>query len=144
MRPLRRITPILPVSAMKTYSISTPQDTHFRKATCKEVDCEHYLNGWMTTVLANSDDERLIRRAGRHFTVEKRPDGFLRFVFHAGQTCFAAVHHRVPLEREPFHVVRDGDWRGNPTRRRTGLKANDWLDSFQEDTARTIAFKERG
>ena len=34
------------------------------------------------------------------------------FTFEAGQQCF--TQHHVP-DRPQFFVVRDGDWRGNPT-----------------------------
>ena len=126
-----RPAPSLPTTAMKTYEVLAPTRTHWRKATCAEVDCPHHLHGWATTVQAGSADEALIRRAGRHFTAQPQPGGFLQFVFPAGQPCFKAHQHRVLLDRQEIFVVRGGDWRGNPrgipTQR---LEPAAWVDNF--------------
>jgi hypothetical protein len=47
---LFRIEPQLPVGATKTYSALAPLATHFRAATCEDVDCGNYLHGWKTVV----------------------------------------------------------------------------------------------
>ena len=47
MRPVNRILPALPVTAMKTYSIDAPMGTHFRAATCVEVECVHQEGKWV-------------------------------------------------------------------------------------------------
>lgn len=129
---LNRWQPAGPVQAYKTYGLAMPVETHRRRASCAEVNCPHYLHGWATTVAAGSDDEALIRRAGRHFTIPERLEGgFVRFTFPPGQPCFRAASHTISLEREPFYGVRDGDWRGNPTgRRRRHANGADWTDDF--------------
>lgn len=143
---MNRITPNLPAAAYQTYELAVPLPTHWRPATCAEIDCPAYLYGWATTVLPDSADEALIRRAGRHFTVERTPDGFLRFVFPAGQPCFAASAHRVQVEREPLYLVRGGDFRGNPRRipTRVHADATDWVDDFGEHQLRIAESIERG
>lgn len=128
-----RPTPRMGVGAYKTYALQLPKTTHYRKAMCQEVECEAYANGWTTTIdLSTELGERQARyikdRSGRRFTLaENLP--MLRFTFPFGQQCFAS--HQVPLEREPFYVVRGGDWRGNPrgdVRKHT--RAADWIDDF--------------
>jgi hypothetical protein len=135
-RTLTRSQPAGPVQAYITFRAAAPLATHWRPASCAEVDCAHYVNGWATTVLPGSDEEALVRQAGRVWRHQVQggpwPDaaGFLRFEFEAGQVCFAAHRHRVPLERPPLFVVRNGDWRANLGVRRTHTRATDWVDEF--------------
>lgn len=91
----------------QTYRVSSPLATHFRPASCADVDCPHYLNGWQTMVPADSPQAEYIRAGcGRRFTEERTPDGLARFVFEAGQACFE--QHMAPLGREPLYLVRHG------------------------------------
>lgn len=144
MQPFR-LDPAGPVQAYKTYRITAPLQTHWRKATCAEVDCPHHLNGWATTVFAGSDDEALIRRAGRHFTVEPAEGGMLRFLFPAGQACFRSSTHRLPLERPALCVVRGGDWRRHlGVIRDHGERADLWVEDFAENQDRIRTAIERG
>lgn len=139
---LFRIEPAIGAEHMKTYQIVAPVATHWRAATCAEVECEHSQRGWATTVLPGSDDEATLRRAAdggidghrRWFTRETQPDGFVRYIFAPGQPCFRASTHRVPLERDPLFRVKGGDWRGNPRGISTRTHANgaDWVDDFGE------------
>lgn len=130
-----RIEPAMPVSAYKTYAISAPVQTHTRPATCAESDCVAWRNGWVTTVdvsteLGARQAKYITSASGRKYTMTEE-SGFARFEFLAGQKCF--WEHRVPLDREPLLIVRDGDWRGNPTgRRRLHAKPADWVEDFQE------------
>ena len=126
------IVPNLGAEHFKTYQIVAPTSTHFRPATCREVECRSYMNGWRTTVLPDSPQALYIRRSsGRMFAESRNPDGTVSFTFSAGQTCFRAADHRVSLEREPFYVVRDRDFRGNP-RGTSPVRRNarDWVDDF--------------
>lgn len=126
-----RITPNAPVAAFKTYSVKAPISTHFRPATCEEVDCAAFLNGWKTVLAETQTDMiALIYKSGRSFTMKQ--DGPMRvYRFEPGTKCFQASTHRVPLERDPLFIVRDGDWRGNPTgRRRVHQRAADWVEDF--------------
>jgi len=117
---------------MQTYSVAQPLVSHFRPATCKEVDCEQQRLGWMTLV-----DERIgrgkaqahyIRRQSeRHFREEQLEGGMTAFVFEAGQECFK--QHQMPLEREPFFFKTQGDWRRYLGRPRP-MRGQDWLDDF--------------
>jgi hypothetical protein len=135
--PMTRREPKGPVELYKTYEMVRPISTHTREASCQEVMCQAYANGWRTILDLSTDkgvaQARYIREhSGRSFVVEHEPtpeDPRLIFRFKSGQKCFA--EHRVPLEIEPLYRIRGGDYRGNPlgiptvTRRR-----DDWLDDF--------------
>lgn len=131
------IVPSLPSQHFKTYEIIAPLQTHFRKATCAEVECPGYVNGWVTRVPAGSQAEQYIRSgsSGRRFHestgYSELAEGVAEFMFPPGQQCFASDKHRVPLEREPFYIARGGDARGNPLReRRVHTRAADWQEDF--------------
>jgi hypothetical protein len=129
-----RIAPNMPVEAYKTYRILSPQSTHFRPATCAEADCPHYLNGWRVRV--EGLDAALLhaaRTSGRHYVEQQIREGETWLVFSAGQSCFQVSQHRVRLDRPELYLVRDGDWRGNPTgRQRAHAGPQDWIDDFGE------------
>lgn len=148
MRPIFRVDPALPAHLVKTYAIASPVETHFRPATCAEMECEAYRNGWRTAIDLNGtlgqQQAKFIReRSGRHFTMEFKPGGGLLFTFPAGQRCFA--DHKIPLGRPELYVVREGDWRGNP--RRTEplvLTADQWVDDFGEHQDRLKTALDQG
>ena len=97
---------------------------YWRRATCEEVKCEDYRKGFVTVVPDNSDHADFIRRELRHtysFLEGPRDEaGLVSFTFQAGQTCFRASTHRVPIERNPL-LLRD----------RQSLEVNHWLEEFQ-------------
>lgn len=144
MRPINRIAPKLPVHQMTSYQLTAPAGTHFRKATCKEVDCWAHVRGWATKIDVNSElgarQAKYIRlHSGRTFTTTADA-GLITFKFPAGQTCF--TEHRVPLERDPLFIVRGGDWRGAVGAARQHANAADWVDEFanhQNNLAEMIA-----
>jgi hypothetical protein len=131
-----RLQPALPVTAYKTYQVLMPKSTHTRPARCEEVECAAHQRGWVTRVDVTTElgqaQARYIRnQAGRAFTTAQLPGNIVAFQFPAGQQCFA--EHRVSLERPALYVVRDGDWRGNPTGRRMQHASDrDWVDDFGE------------
>lgn len=145
-----RVTPALDVTQVQTFAIATPIATHTREASCAEVDCEHYLNGWRTTVDEGTDlgqqQAYYIRNvSGRHYREDRnQAPGLTVFEFEAGQTCFTAEPHRIQTRPELF-VVRDGDWRGNPTgRRRIHQRPEDWVDEFANHQLAVRELRERG
>lgn len=132
-----RIPPQLPPGAMKTYQVLAPGSTHYRSATCEEVGCAAYSQGWRTTLdlsteLGQRQAEYIRKESGRKYS-EERPDGVVAtFFFEPGQRCFA--RHRVRVGRPEIYVVREGDWRGNPRgispRRHT--RPEHWVEDFGE------------
>jgi len=148
-RPINRVTPALPMQAYKTYALATPLRTHFRRATCEEVGCRHWKEGWRMQIDPNNDlgarQLNYIRlHSGRAYVQVPGPQGAsVTLLFKPGQRCFA--EHRIPLEREPLVAVRGGDWRGNPDgmiRRHT--RAADWVEDFAEHQIKIIEERKRG
>jgi hypothetical protein len=133
---LFRVDPQMPAANYKTYQISAPLSTHFRVATCQEVQCAAWIRGWTTVVDAATDlggrQANYIRlKSGRHFTFTQAGT-VVTFRFPPGQRCFR--EHQTRLDRAEIFVVRGGDWRGNPrgVEPRVHRRAADWVDDFAE------------
>ncbi len=120
----------------RTYQIVAPVSTHFRPATCEEVDCDAHKHGWKTLVPSNSDQALYIRSgaSGRRFTEHALEGAVTEFIFEAGQQCFGASKHVIPLERDPIFNVRENGL----TRRHTRPEL--WTEDFAGhlDTVRRI------
>jgi hypothetical protein len=146
-----RPEPALPVTAMKTYRIAAPLATHWRPATCAEVECPEYLNGWISdideaTELGQRQATFIRCDRTRAHAEERLPSGLTRFSFPAGTTPFAGPRHdhRVQNGRPERFLERDGDWRGNPTGWQRELGVDDWADSFANHQDKLAARLERG
>lgn len=133
----QRLPPTMPVGAYKTYQIVSPVATHWRKATCAEVDCDHYVNGFRTRVderleLGQKQAHYIRKESGRRFTEDRDDAGLTVFTFEPGQRCFASDSHKLPLERPELYLTRPGDWRGNPTGERPyqHTKPEFWVEDF--------------
>lgn len=142
---LFRINPALPVQSYKTYGIKAPIATHHRKATCREVNCSAYANGWRTVIDVSTDlgskQANYIRlHSGRSFTWSQT-ESVVEFTFPAGQNCFA--EHTVPLEREPIFLTRGGDWRAQ-TSEANVMRGEDWLDDCMNNQDKLKTIIERG
>lgn len=149
MRELFHIPVKGPVEAYKTYSLLLPVQTHYRKATCQEVECEAYANGWVTridptTELGRKQLNYIRLHSGREFIDITTVDSpMVELTFPSGQSCFGT--HHVPSEREPIPIVRDGDWRGNPTgRTRQHVRVADWVEDFGEHQQAIVDEIEKG
>lgn len=105
----------MPSHSYKTYAIRTPT-SHRRRATCAEVDCLAYLNGWsfhLETLAAL--DTQLVYTAlhsGKRFRKVSLGPGQTYLEFEAGQECFegTAGRHEVQVRSE-LYVVGRGDHR---------------------------------
>lgn len=150
MRPINRVTPLGNPMAYKTFAITQPLATHWRPGTCAEVECGPHQHGWATTVDESTDLGRrqayfITSRSGRRFTEARNEAGLTVFTFEAGQTCFAADKHHVPLERPVNHFVWGGDWRVKPSRHDLKtMRGQDWVESFQAHQDRLKTTLERG
>ena len=137
---------LLPPQAYQTYTIAVPLATHWRPATCDEVDCPHYLLGWRTLVPADSPQADYIRHdRTRSATEERTPEGLAAFTFGPGQRCFQASQHKVQNGRPERFIQRGGDHRANPDARvieHTG--PSPWVDSFGENQERLTDAQQRG
>lgn len=145
----RRVDAALGAGAMKTYQVLAPPATHFRAATCAEVDCPHHLYGWRTVVdpgtdLGAAQVEFIKTESGRRFQSYWDEAGLVTFTFEAGQECF--TRHRLRRDVDALYLVRDGDWRGNPlgTSPRRHANADDWVDDFATHQQKLSERLERG
>lgn len=142
-----RIDPQGRADQYKTYEVAAPLETHWRKATCAEVECDAHLRGWATAIDVSTDlgktQANYIRlHSGRKYTVTE-VGTIVTFTFPSGQQCFRP--HRVPLDRPGIFIVRSGDWRGNPdgfVRRHSN--AEDWVNDFSEHQDKLKTTIERG
>ena len=145
-----RSLPNIPAGGYQTYEIDAPLETHWRQATCEEVECPHYLHGWATTMLPSTDDERFMLAAAKHFGIKfltpvmRTSEGLNRYMFPPGQKCFKHQAHRVPLERDPIFKVWGGDWRGTDGTGREFAKAENWIDHFANHQDKIAKKLERG
>lgn len=128
-----RIEPKAGPAAYKTYQIVAPLRTHYRAATCAEVGCERRERGFRTTLDTSKADHARVAKwiedhSGRKYD-RAVMEPMVSYTFPAGQDCFE--QHKIPLERDPIYVVRDGDYRGNPRGTRpVTRRAEDWVDDF--------------
>ena len=129
-----RPNPKLPTGFYKTYRVASPISTHYRPATCAEVECKAYRDGW-TYKKADLERENLlytVTHAGKRYremTLDDSSDVYL--VFEPGQVCFQAATHRISLQRPEFYFAGRGDYRSFSHRRAAQFdKPEDWVDSF--------------
>ncbi len=148
---LFRIPSAMPAENYKTYSMRRPLKTHWQPATCEDVDCHAFLNGWATVVnegseLGQAQADYIRHDRTRRHAEERTAEGMTRFVFPAGQVCFRQSEHRQPLFKDPVFLVKGGDWRGNPRGVKTVVHRNgeNWQEDFAEHQDRLKTLIERG
>lgn len=124
----------------RTFRVSAPLATHWRKATCEEAQCAHFLNGWVTKCVTAEQMEYIRSLSGRVF--EEREPGV--FYFAPGQTCFRNDTHRVPVEREAIYTEFVGDHRHTLSAPRRYDRAEQWVAEFAEHQEKLRAQQERG
>jgi hypothetical protein len=136
---------MLPPEAKKTYSIRAPIATHWRSASCAEVDCELYTDGWrLRAELLSEGDLHLIRESGRKWTELQIAEGETWLVFSPGTPCllqwsvgqpFTERNHKVQARPEVY-LLTPGDWRmwcGEEYRFR---RSDQWVEDFGEHQER--------
>lgn len=145
-RPPRRFPPKLETQQYKTYQIASPVTTHYRRATCAEVECAAYLNGW--TYREADLDAKLryvVTHAGKQYSRKQLTEGGDWYlVFEPGQSCFSVMSHRKTLERPEIFLVGKGDWRSYMPREARRMRAEDWVDDCANHQATLAAAIERG
>jgi hypothetical protein len=145
---LNRVPPKMPAAAYQTYAVVRPKRTHWRKATCQQVECPHWLKGWRQTIDLNTplgqEQARYIKQhSGRAYTKIGQFNGVVELEFPAGQQCF--TEHRVPLDRDSLFQLKGGDWRGNPAGVPTRtLSPVAWRDNYGENQEKLAEIARRG
>lgn len=143
-----RIQPKLPVANMQTYQMVAPRPTHFREATCMEIDCPNLEYGWKTVIdettdLGQMQGHYIRKESGKKFVESRDALGMTVFTFEAGQKCFQP--HQVRLDKPEIFLVRGGDWRGNPRGEiRRHVRPEDWVEDFAEHQGKIIDAIEKG
>ncbi len=141
-----RLPPQMRPDAYVTYSIEAPLETHWRKASCEEVACLHYLLGWQITAdertdLGQAQAHYIRTKAGRRFSEDHNPAGLTVFTFEAGQKCFR--QHQSRIEREEIFEKKAGDFRiAHPPNR--VMRPDDWVDDFAEHQEKLAHELEKG
>lgn len=151
IRKLTRVEPVGPTQAYKTFAVRSPLSTHYRRATCEEIDCPDYLHGWYLKIEGTPEDLLYTaRNSGRKYTIgevliELKDDEdnvvsteiFKAFIFEAGQACFRASTHVKSLERPEFFFAGRGDHRSFSIRKAQQFERPDqFVESFEDHLAR--------
>lgn len=147
---VNRIPPTLPPGAMQTFEVDAPLATHWRAATCEEVECAAWMQGWTTDVPSDHPDEirmlkayeKEIRSGG--ITATTTPEGLMRYSFPAGTPCFRRIYHRLPLERDAIFTVRSGDHRGTDGVICQYNNGAEWVDAFANHQSKISDLVNRG
>lgn len=135
----------------RVYTVHSPITEKTRRATCEEVGCPAYLNGWRVRVdVLPPDMQHAARMSGRRFTevvLDIDPDSGERYdppatflVFEAGQTCFAARLHTMP-DRPELYLIGSNHL---APRARHRVSAQSWVDDFGEHAEKINDIIKRG
>lgn len=111
--------------------ISRPLSTHTVPATCGQVDCVAWLNGWETQLDLTIPEHQTaadwirVNRRGQ-FVEYVNQDGLTCFDFPPGLPCLEAHTHRRHLERPPLFVI------SSMGHTREHVREVDWGEDFAE------------
>jgi len=133
----------------KHWTIASPLATHWRAATCEEVGCLDHNNGWRIRIdTLPAEMQHAAKTSGRHWSecvIDVDPDTGERydppavyFVFEAGQPCFRASTHQVPVGRPELYLV------GNRGEVRTYDRSDQWADDCATETDKIVNIIGRG
>lgn len=143
-RPLQRVTPQMPTHNYQTFQVASPLETHYRQASCAEVDCDQYLNGWRLRIDGLPPDLlHIAKNSGRQYTMERISETETWLVYPAGQTCFKAPH-RTSLERPEFYRIGRGDYRSYSVHSARSVSTEEWLDRFRTNQDNLLEILKRG
>jgi hypothetical protein len=118
------------------YQATYPLESHWRQATCKEVDCHNYVMGWVTRVVIGSDMDSYIKEVSKTRKYNMvREGGFNAYYFEAGQQCFSgeARQHRIKLERGAW-LTKNAPSRSPLFLEQNAMDVDQWIDEFNEDS----------
>jgi hypothetical protein len=139
-----RLPPQGPVQAYQTFSVRSRPDRAVRTV-CEQVACPAWRDGWESVIdegtgLGKAQAAYIRSQSGRTFREMRTEAGLTVFRFESGQRCFA--DHKT---RPELYLVRDGDFRGNPTGRvRRHERPQDWVENVQEELGRFNEDRHRG
>lgn len=148
---LNRIEPRMGPDSYITYSQRAPLGSHWREATCEEVECYDFQSGFVTTVdtsapLGEKQFYFLTHDPKRSPSIQRVADTVFKFVYKPGTICMKFYEHRAPIGRPPLYLVSGGDWRGNPRQTPTvrHRSVENWVEDFSEHQDRIATVAQRG
>ena len=119
------------IQRISQYQVTWPKESHWRRATCAEVDCPRYLLGWTTTVEAESPQYDFVRAdRERHYRAEVTGEGLITLHYPAGQRCFGSDHWKK-LDRGPW-LTRDLPRLEAGRVEHNAMEPDRWVDEFNE------------
>lgn len=123
LKPLPSVIQERVLAQRQHFQVVAPVATHRVEATCREVDCTHYIDGWQTVVPKGSEQELYLDRLKDRKYVKRIDGESAVFMFYPEQRCFR--RHTKPLFRPPILMHRR-EWDGQ----RRVLSFNQWHDEF--------------
>ena len=123
------------ISKVGNREVFVPHPSYWRAATCIEMDCKHYKQGWWTRIPLGADLHskvlalnraryNYIRNESRRAYTETWDGSEAVFHFSAEQPCFRP--HKLPLERDPVFIRMKGPGQ-------TGkMEYDQFFDTFNE------------
>lgn len=140
---------------LKNYVILAPRKTHFRPATCAEVQCNRFMNGWETHLDVSTKDGLEAAEwieAGKHGNkyTKWRAEGstIVVYRFPPFQPYIFGIQHRehvVKTDRPELFGVRDVST-GFDLKLHQGAEsgARDWVDDFATNQGKVAQKAQEG
>ncbi len=119
-----------------------------RRASCAEVECDHWREGWVSVLDESQPDMKVkadyIRHhSGRVFRQGRTDMGWTQFSFPPGQQCFAAASHQVAADEPAVGQLIVGDHRAIIGTPRTYDRIDQMVDDFATHTDKIRAARSR-
>lgn len=128
----------------QTFKMSSPMGTHYRRATCHEVNCHAYMNGWALQIEELSEEDLYTAtHAGKRFRRVHFGPGVNFLMFEAGQLCFLADTHRIKLDRPQNFFTCKGDRTVFRHQDARAMRDVDWMDDLLTKTDAIITRRKR-
>ena len=121
------------------FEANWPSRTHWRKATCREVNCSHYVNGWVTRVAPGSPQDLYIRGDTERQHKLERGEEFNFYTFEPGQRCYRSGQHRIKLDRGPW-LTKNQPGKEWGRLELNAMDHNQWTDEFNEEAYQANKF----
>jgi len=92
------------------WALKAPIGSHFRPATCEEVNCDDYTHGWDTLIPPTLPGQQLVAMIREvyqpgQYTVTQDELGGTVYRFAAGTPCLRRVRHRIRSERDYLYLA---------------------------------------
>lgn len=137
--------PLMPFYAYKSYRFLKPRKTHWRRATCEEVECKFYRDGWRFPLMGATQQQiHDATHSGRSYKLVQVSPNEQYLEFAPGQPCWNAHKHELPIEREPIYLRQCGDFRQYMGRPYQHKNIEFWIEDMQEHQDKILKIVKRG